>query len=157
MKQHHQLGDFVRIGPNEISIADAAFIPIVHGNKSRFPKGPWYQHMIPDPVPSLISILDYDKHKSRRKVWDEVFTPRALKVYEARILTVLKSLAGRLKTFAETGELIDLSLWSERLLVDTTGKIAFVSSLSLDIPAMDGSEAAKKALALMIFCAIFRS
>lgn len=127
MKRHRELGDFVRIGPNEISISDPSFIPIIHGNKSRFPKGPWYQHLNSEPVESLISIRDYDDHKSRRKVWDEVFTPRALKVYENRILTVLDGLAARFDEYAKTGELVDLSLWSERLLVDGIGKIAFVS------------------------------
>jgi cytochrome P450 len=126
-KRHRELGDFVRIGPNEISISDPSFIPIIHGNKSRFPKGPWYDHMIPDPVKSLIAIRDYDQHKSRRKVWDECFTPRALKVYENRISTVFEGLAACFDDYAKTGEWLDLSLWSERLLVDTIGKIAFVS------------------------------
>lgn len=128
MKQHRELGDFVRIGPNEISISDPSFIPIIHGNKSRFPKGPWYDDMNGDVVQSLIEIRDFDKHKSQRKVWDEVFTPRALKVYEGRILTVLDNLASQFVNAAKTGELLDLALWSERLLVDSTGKIAFVSS-----------------------------
>lgn len=128
MKQHRELGDFVRIGPNEISIADPSFISIIHGNKSKFPKGPWYQDLNSDVVESLIEIRDYDKHKSQRKVWDEVFTPRALRVYEGRILTVLEELATQFKNAAKAGQLVDLALWSERTLVDTTGKIAFVSS-----------------------------
>lgn len=127
MKQHRELGDFVRIGPNEISISDPSFIPIIHGNKSRFPKGPWYQDLNSDVVQSLIEIRDFDKHKTQRKIWDEVFTPRALKVYEGRILTVLEDLVSQFEGAAKTGELIDLALWSERLLVDATGKIAFVS------------------------------
>lgn len=130
MKRHRELGDFVRIGPNEISISDPSFIPISHGNKSRFPKGPWYQDLNMEPAASLIQIRDYDDHKSRRKVWDVVFTLRALKVCENRVLTILDSLITLFDEYAKTGELVDLSLWSERLLVDAVGKIAFVSLLT---------------------------
>lgn len=127
MKQHKAQGDFIRVGPNELSIADPNFISVVHGNKSRFPKGPWYQDMVAEPVESLISIRDYDEHKSRRKVWDETFTPKALKVYEARISKILDDLVNRFDSFASTGEIVDLSLWSEYVLVDATGLVAFVS------------------------------
>ena len=137
MKRHRELGDFVRIGPNELSIADPTFIPIIHGNKSRFPKGPWYEHLNPEPVPSLISIRDYDDHKTRRKAWDEVFTPRALKVYENRILEVLENVSEKFEQCAKTGELINLSLWAERVLVDAIGKIAFVSCAMTRFPEAD--------------------
>lgn len=96
-------------------------------DKSRFPKGPWYKDQNPEPVESLIYVLDYDENKNRRKSWDETFTPRALKVYEDRIYKVLEDVSRRFKEFAKNGEAIDFALWSEYLLIDAIGKIAFVS------------------------------
>jgi cytochrome P450 len=73
---------------------------MIHGNKSKFPTGPWYEHMLPDQPPSLIAILPYDEHKTRRKVWDEVLTPKALKVYEKRIDALINDLQAVFAEFA---------------------------------------------------------
>jgi cytochrome P450 len=130
MQKHRQYGDYIRVGPNEISITDPEYIATIHGNKSRFPKGPWYDHMVPHSPPSLIAILPYDTHKSRRKVWDETLTPRALRVYEKRIESLLGDLQRRLAEVSKKGEAIDLALWTEFLLFDAIGKIAFVSCVT---------------------------
>ncbi|KAH7095538.1 cytochrome P450 [Paraphoma chrysanthemicola] len=125
LRKHQQYGDYIRVGPNEISITDPKYIPMIHGNKSKFPKGPWYEHMLPDQPPSLIAILPYDEHKSRRKVWDEVLTPKALRVYEKRINSLINDLQDVFAEFAKNGEAFDLALWTEHLLFDAIGKIAF--------------------------------
>ncbi|KAI8931832.1 hypothetical protein NX059_011468 [Plenodomus lindquistii] len=124
-KKHQQYGDYIRVGPNELSIVDPEFIPIIHGNKSRFPKGPWYKHMFPNRKPSLIGIMDFDEHKSRRKVWDETMTPKALKVYEKRIEASINELQACFIEFAKNGEAFDVGIWVEHLLFDSIGKIAF--------------------------------
>lgn len=127
LKKHQQYGDYIRVGPNEISIVDPEYISLIHGNTSRFPKGPWYEHMVPNQPSSLIGILPYDEHKIRRKVWDETMTPKALRVYEGRIAALIGDLQACFIEFGKKGEAFDLALWTEHLLFDSIGRIAFVS------------------------------
>lgn len=41
---HARYGDYVRIGPREISILNPLAIPLLYGAKSPCVKGPWYDH-----------------------------------------------------------------------------------------------------------------
>lgn len=40
---HREYGDFVRIAPNHISIADPVAVLQIYGHKSGFLKGPFYE------------------------------------------------------------------------------------------------------------------
>jgi hypothetical protein len=44
---HQRYGDFVRISPNHISIADAKAVQQIYGHKTGFLKGPFYEDMLP--------------------------------------------------------------------------------------------------------------
>lgn len=43
LDQHKKHGDFVRIAPNHISIADPDAVQEIYGHKSGFTKGPFYE------------------------------------------------------------------------------------------------------------------
>ncbi|KAH7133887.1 cytochrome P450 [Dactylonectria macrodidyma] len=124
-KQHSKHGDYIRVGPNEISVADPEYLPIIHGARSKFPKGPWYFQQLNEKDPSLFSIQAYQPHKMRRKLWDAALTPRALKVYEARILELVDVLLENFKKLSQSGEPVDIVRWAEYLGFDVMGKIAF--------------------------------
>lgn len=127
--QHVKYGDYIRVGPNEISVADPEYLPVIHGARSKFPKGPWYFKQLNEPDPSLFSIQEYHPHKMRRKIWDAALTPRALKVYEGRILELVDILLDNFDKLSNSGEPFDLVRWVEYLGFDVMGKIAFVCRL----------------------------
>lgn len=62
----------------------------------------------------------------RRKMWDAALTPRALKVYEGRILELVDILLDNFDKLSISGEPFDLVRWVEYLGFDVMGKIAFV-------------------------------
>ncbi|KAL4745630.1 hypothetical protein BDW72DRAFT_186361 [Aspergillus terricola var. indicus] len=66
---HKQYGDFVRTGPRELVIFDAAAITPVLGFASVTSKGPFYDSM----ETSVNTTRDREFHRKRRKVWDNAF------------------------------------------------------------------------------------
>ncbi|KAH6700641.1 hypothetical protein BKA61DRAFT_582606 [Leptodontidium sp. MPI-SDFR-AT-0119] len=67
---HRKYGNYIWVGPNEISIMGSKFILIGHGIQTWFPKGPGCQYMLPNQPPSLTSILLSDEHKARLLLGD---------------------------------------------------------------------------------------
>ena len=73
---HMEYGDFVRVGPNLLSIADPAIVNVVHGFNTKFAKGDWYEASAP--LTSLQQMTDHALHdKRRRHGWDKVRLPEA--------------------------------------------------------------------------------
>jgi len=70
-KLHKQYGEFVRVGPNMLSIADPAIVNIAHGQTSKFTKGNFYE--VAQPLTSLHQMTDPPLHDRRRRHgWDKV-------------------------------------------------------------------------------------
>lgn len=74
---HKRYGDFVRIGPREISIADPKAMVAIHGTNAKpasCTKGPWYDMMFPKV--SLQTTRDLQLHSQRRRLWDKAFSSK---------------------------------------------------------------------------------
>lgn len=83
LKQHEKYGDFVRVGPNDLSVTDADGMDVVSNPKSKCTKGPWYAQ--DTPLTSLHTTRDRAMHDRRRRVWAPAFSDKALRGYEARV------------------------------------------------------------------------
>ncbi|KII89837.1 hypothetical protein PLICRDRAFT_52981 [Plicaturopsis crispa FD-325 SS-3] len=105
---HRKYGDFVRIGPNEVSIADVgSIIPLMGANG--WPKGPNWDGRIPaQTTRSLIALNNAKEHARRRQFWNRAFNSSALKDYEPVITRRSIELAEQLEK--QKGPL-DLSRW----------------------------------------------
>lgn len=68
---HGKYGDYVRVGPQEISIADPKAFNAIHSATSQCERGPWYN--ILNPTISLQMVRDRKEHGRRRKAWDRAF------------------------------------------------------------------------------------
>ncbi|RPD52782.1 cytochrome P450 [Lentinus tigrinus ALCF2SS1-7] len=82
---HERYGDVVRIGPNDLSIRDAAAIPQLMGI-SGVPKGTnFHGAMLTATNPPMVGIQDTQVHLARRRSWARGLNPSALKEYEPLI------------------------------------------------------------------------
>ncbi|KAH0612790.1 uncharacterized protein H6S33_009170 [Morchella sextelata] len=80
MDLHAKYGDFVRTGPNELSINCEAIVPIV----IKLAKGPWYN--LGKPKPSTQLTRDRDVHRANRRLWDKAFTSDAVMQYLPKLI-----------------------------------------------------------------------
>ncbi|KAH8593673.1 cytochrome P450 [Bisporella sp. PMI_857] len=124
---HEQYGDFVRIGPSELSIADPSAIDAIYSAKSPCTKGPWYN--ILQPLVSLQMIRDKKEHARRRKVWDRGFGARALKDYEPRVAKYTEELLAQIQ--ATSGKPLNVTDWFNFYSFDVMGDLAFGKSFNM--------------------------
>lgn len=69
---HNKYGDYVRVGPTELSIADPAAFAAIHSATSQCERSVWYN--ILNPTISLQMVRDRKEHARRRKAWDRAFS-----------------------------------------------------------------------------------
>ena len=123
-KLHQQYGDIVRIGPNEVSIADPEIVMVVHSVKSRCRKSDWYDQS--HPMTTLQQMRDRKMHARRRRVWDEAFTAKSLRAYEGNISKHADLLVSKLAE--QKSKAVNASDWMMYYTWDVMGQLAFSKS-----------------------------
>ncbi|KAL4901938.1 hypothetical protein BDW74DRAFT_169892 [Aspergillus multicolor] len=98
---HAQYGDYVRLGPTELSITDPETVVALYGPQAQLSKGPWY-HVL-HPRASLQTERDKKAHARRRKAWDMGFSSRALRNYEDRVSKYTAQLIDALRRHGRYG------------------------------------------------------
>ncbi|KAL3712631.1 hypothetical protein TMatcc_001331 [Talaromyces marneffei ATCC 18224] len=132
-KLHRQYGDYVRIGPRELSITDPRALPFIYGPTSQTTKGPFYDGA--QPYISVHSTRNKKDHARRRKGWDRAFSSKSLRDYEER---VSKYAAQLLSVLADNvGQPIDMSRWFNYYSFDVIGDLTFGKSFDMLITGKD--------------------
>ncbi|KAL1840415.1 hypothetical protein VTJ49DRAFT_489 [Mycothermus thermophilus] len=124
---HAQYGDYVRIGPSELSIADPEAVKAIYGSQSPVTKGPWYTLL--EPRVPLFMARDKQEHARRRKVWDQGFTTKAIQGYDPRITKAIYALIGAIER--HKGQPFDLARWFAYLVFDIMEDLAFNKSSNM--------------------------
>ncbi|OAP62019.1 hypothetical protein AYL99_04222 [Fonsecaea erecta] len=128
---HEKYGDVVRIGPNELSFADAKAIKFLHGPQgSKLPRGPYHDGSVyGSRGTAMPNTRDWHDHKVRRRMWDHGFTQNQLRSYEPRVIALLDVLCARLREL--DGQVVDLGCWLDYVTFDVMGDLAFSKSFGL--------------------------
>jgi len=95
MTLHAKYGDYVRIGPNTISIINPRAMQAIFGHNTSCIKSSFSDFALPKVL--LNTERSKDKHSARRKVWEPAFNVRALKSYEPIMNLHASQLLDRLK------------------------------------------------------------
>ncbi|KAI9722768.1 MAG: hypothetical protein M1828_004464 [Chrysothrix sp. TS-e1954] len=120
-KLYYEYGDFVRTGPNELSIFKPEAFTTVHSSGSRCSKSIWYDALLP--LRAVNTVRTKSEHTKRRRLWDKAFTPAALSSYNQRVAGHAKKLSQRIGTL--NGRLEDTSFWFRCFAFDTLGDVSF--------------------------------
>ncbi|KAI9164122.1 Cytochrome P450 monooxygenase notG' [Paramyrothecium foliicola] len=118
---YKKYGKFVRVGSNDLMIVHPSAVPVVHGAQSRCRKASWYDEDWPRA--SIHTTRDHQFHHSRRRVWSQAFSDRALRGYENRITSYNKALVDRLYQYG--GEPVNAAKWFNYYSFDVMGDLAF--------------------------------
>ncbi|KAI0016900.1 cytochrome P450 [Xylariomycetidae sp. FL0641] len=121
-KLHEKHGDFVRIGPREVSINRASAIKKVYGPPSSLAKGSFYDYRSPKSSEcSLHGLRNVQDHKQRRKAWDRGLGAKALTTYEPMVTAKADSLIAQLSK--RQGEAVNARKWGYFYGFDVMGQI----------------------------------
>jgi cytochrome P450 family 628 len=128
-KIHEKYGDYVRVGPRDLSIIDVEAVPVVHGPTSKCRKGLWYSGGYHIEGSSLHTTRDKKNHKERRRIWDRAFNTKALKEYEPRINRHTALLMQQLEDRAAKDLRFDQ--WINFYSFDVMGDVGFSKSFDM--------------------------
>ncbi|KAK7227435.1 hypothetical protein V2G26_015438 [Clonostachys chloroleuca] len=127
MELHKKYGDFVRIGPNHVSINNPGAIPLIYGHKTGFTKGPFYDAFV-QVTPVVFNVRSVEEHVRKRKYINASFSSRALLDFEPymdkEILGWKRKLFGMLQ---ENKANLDFVVWTNFLAFDVVASFAFGS------------------------------
>ncbi|KAH8831419.1 cytochrome P450 [Flagelloscypha sp. PMI_526] len=135
---HHQYGDFVRIGPREVSINKSSAISIIHGPTSKCTKSAWYSKSRGKPgETSLLNTLEPAEHRRRKRAWDRALSLQAISTYEPRTAAKTNSFITELRKRSKSSEPIDMTAWTSFLALDIMGAVG----LGQDFQSVEKGEA----------------
>ncbi|KAL1979470.1 hypothetical protein VTN96DRAFT_5729 [Rasamsonia emersonii] len=121
-KLHKQYGDFVRIGPREISINRASAIQAIYGPRSKLLKSTFYSQVSPDDRRcGLNATRNMDSHRRRRKAWDRAFSTKAMLDYEPRVTAKTSLFLSQIA--AQKGQPLDITKWAMYYTFDVMGDV----------------------------------
>jgi hypothetical protein len=83
--QHRRLGDFVRTGPNELSINNVEAMQL-YSRQTFNSRGPFYESGYGSSRSyNVFSVRDNEQHRLWRRIWDQAFKASALNEYAPRV------------------------------------------------------------------------
>ena len=128
-KMYQKYGQFVRTGPEEITIFHPEVLRAVDGPGNSCTKAVWYDLLLPEiAVNTTRSKTEHDK---RRRIWDHGFTTKALNYYEERMMKHGEVLERAISDLAQRDRPVDVSSWFYWFTFDVMGEFAFARSFGM--------------------------
>lgn len=118
----------LRIGPNEVLIADGAALTPIYHDRGGFAKAPCYRNFDIDGFPSLFSALDRGHRAPRAKSVLPLFAAAQLRKEEAKVKGVAGALVRRLRAAKARGGRVDVLDPARRTAVDVVSTCLFGTS-----------------------------
>lgn len=131
MEMHEKYGDFVRFGPNMISIGDPAAIPTVYPMRPGFPKSNFYRTLMPytkkgGALPAVFNTRDEKLHKQIKNPIGPFFSMSSVVTYEPFVNEVLEIMCKQLdERFVSSAQIFDLGEWLQFFAFDVMGTLTF--------------------------------
>jgi tryprostatin B 6-hydroxylase len=124
---HAKYGQYVRLGPNDLSIVDPDAIPLAYGPNATVTKSEWYDAGAPHH--SMHTVRDKAVHDRRRRYWAPAFSDKALRDYEGIMQDFNAKLLKRIDEFQ--GGPVNVTKWFNLYSFDVMGRLAFGKDFSM--------------------------
>lgn len=129
IRLHQKYGPFVRLGPNNVSIASPAAIPILYNVRAPFLKSEFYPVMgnIKNGaiIPSIFSTRDESFHSIMKRPIAKVYAMTNLRNYEVLVESTEAVFFAKLGNLADQKKAFELSTWFHWFATDVILEITF--------------------------------
>ncbi|CEJ53816.1 hypothetical protein PMG11_00157 [Penicillium brasilianum] len=126
-KIHQKYGPIVRVGPNEVSVADPNMISVIYGIGSKFTKTPFYATMAPvyqgEIMDSMFTTRDPVYHKHLKSSVSQIFSMTNMKNFEVYADECTQIFMDAMLTLE--GQSLDFSNWLQWYAFDVISAITF--------------------------------
>ncbi|KAH8927392.1 cytochrome P450 [Atractiella rhizophila] len=127
---HQRYGDFVRVGPNELSVNNVDAITAIYG-PGGLVKGPFYDaFMRPEGAQPMFTIRGHAAHHARRQVYNRAFQNEAMNGYKSALVTDAEEWLKRLREVGSQGP-VDMHAWLGYFTFDFMGELLFGGSFNM--------------------------
>ncbi|TID03657.1 Tryprostatin B 6-hydroxylase [Colletotrichum higginsianum] len=125
LEMHAEYGDFVRVGPNDMSIVNLDAFSKIHGPQAKSTKHNtgFYDELVTNGELNLDSLWHNEEHRDRRKVWDQALGSKALEKYEEETRAVLRTFLSRLDDLQGTP--VNTTLYAKLIPFDNMGRVGY--------------------------------
>ncbi|KAF2968911.1 hypothetical protein GQX73_g4658 [Xylaria multiplex] len=127
-----QYGPVYRQGPRRLVFNTITALQDIYLNP-RVNKGRAYRYASLEGQENLLSTLDRQRHRQKRKVYGRLLSERALYAFEPTLRTETSVFLRQLLAAAETGATVNMTPVCERLLIDVSGLLAFGHALETQV------------------------
>ncbi|KAF2150162.1 benzoate 4-monooxygenase cytochrome-like protein P450 [Myriangium duriaei CBS 260.36] len=133
---HEKYGEFVRWGPNSISINNAKALHEVHNSKANVQKSPWYTVGF---FVNIFTAIDKDVHARKRRVMGHAFSDKAVREMEPYMIGAVRDWCAALgdQTNPTQGAFKhqwsapkDMKEWGAYSVFDSMGELLFGRSFN---------------------------
>lgn len=124
---HKRYGPFVRIGPNEISMSDPAFVGEVLAPGKGFSKTDFYSVFPPQEPKDIFTELDEYVHANKKRVAAIPYSMNTMLQISEPLTNTIQHLVLKLKSAAVDQGHVDLGQWLHFFAFDSLGEVAFSS------------------------------
>ncbi|KAK6540600.1 hypothetical protein TWF694_007995 [Orbilia ellipsospora] len=121
---HQKYGPFVRVAPNEISVADIQSVNRIHDLNDIFPKAKIYETMGAG-LDSITVKTDHEAYKRRRRAIGNVFSNSNLNILEPVVRKHVVTCVQKVKREITLGRTPDLLKWVHFMSADIIGELSF--------------------------------
>ncbi|EFY93357.1 cytochrome P450, putative [Metarhizium acridum CQMa 102] len=128
---HKKFGPYVRIGPNEVSVADLDATKIIYSTKETFRKTIFYRHLTAQSIANIFTTADVDYHRKLRRLMSAQLSESSLKSLLPAITSRVELAIQRMKEDMETRGFADVFKWSLFMTTDVIGELAFGESFQM--------------------------
>jgi cytochrome P450 len=131
---HHKYGDFVRWGPNSVSVNSVEALESIYGPKANVNKSTWYNAF--NSI-SIFSARDKKIHARKRRVMSHAFSEQAVRQVQPYIISAIRVWCAALgddgdgpsdKKESDWSTPKDMRIWSAYAIFDALGELLFGES-----------------------------
>ncbi|KAL4802468.1 cytochrome P450 [Aspergillus unguis] len=127
---HDTYGPVVRIAPNEVSVVGAAPMKQIYGHGTSSKKSDWYHTWhTPGVNPPFFAETDRKLHSLKRRRVSAAYSMTAILRYEPYIQACMDLCLSKLRAECEAGNVVDISEWTQALVFDVVGELAYGEQL----------------------------
>ncbi|KAJ5749213.1 Cytochrome P450 [Penicillium nucicola] len=132
-KLHQEHGDYVRLGPNVISVRNLDALKMIYGINKGYQKTDFYcvQQQLAKgrPTPTLFTTTDEEFHAAIKRPISSAYSMSTLTEFEPFVDKTISTLFKKLDGFVESGSVCDIAAWLQYYAFDVIGELTFSKPL----------------------------
>ncbi|UPL00177.1 hypothetical protein LCI18_011111 [Fusarium solani-melongenae] len=129
LKLHQKYGQYVRLGPNLVSVQNLDALKVIYGVNKGYTKTKFYepqqQLFNGNPTQTLFTTLDEDFHAKIKRPISSAYSMSTLTEFEVFVDKTIHTMIGRLDEFARDGRVCDMAIWLQYYAFDVIGELTF--------------------------------